>query len=126
MSYVQCFLYFVSSSINVSIFHNTWLGTFWTNLIDLFVFVILWIIELLNFGRLMLNIRPRNVLAIICSNNFSVLFCFILPLVGFLLPVCLYTLYCTTCFYSAVYFSSVIYFSFSSWRESILIYLQAH
>ena len=28
LPYVQCFLYLVSSSINVSIFHITWLGTF--------------------------------------------------------------------------------------------------
>ena len=28
LSYVQCFLYLVSSSINVSIFHSTWLDTF--------------------------------------------------------------------------------------------------
>ena len=33
LSYVQCFLYFVSSSINVSIFHITWLDTFWTDLV---------------------------------------------------------------------------------------------
>ena len=30
LSYVQCFLYFVSSSINVSVFLITWLDTFWT------------------------------------------------------------------------------------------------
>ena len=30
LSYVQCFLYLVSP-INVSIFHITWLGTFWTD-----------------------------------------------------------------------------------------------
>ena len=30
LSYVQCFLYLVSSSINVSIFHIAWLDTFWT------------------------------------------------------------------------------------------------
>ena len=30
LSYVQCFLYLVSS-INVSIFHITWLDTFWTD-----------------------------------------------------------------------------------------------
>ena len=29
---VPCFLYLVSSSINVSIFHITWLDTFWTDL----------------------------------------------------------------------------------------------
>ena len=30
---VQCFLCLVSSSINVSIFHSTWLDSFWTDLI---------------------------------------------------------------------------------------------
>ena len=29
MSHVPCFLYLVCSSTNVSIFHSTWLGTFW-------------------------------------------------------------------------------------------------
>ena len=29
LSYVQCFLYLVSSSIKVAIFHSTWLDTFW-------------------------------------------------------------------------------------------------
>ena len=33
LSHVQCFLYLVSSSINVSVFHITWLDTFWTDLI---------------------------------------------------------------------------------------------
>ena len=33
LSYVQCFLSLVSSSINVSIFHITWLDTFQTDLI---------------------------------------------------------------------------------------------
>ena len=33
LSYAQCFLYFVSSSINVFIFHITWLVTFWTDLV---------------------------------------------------------------------------------------------
>ena len=32
LSFVQCFLYLVSSSINVSVFHITWLDTFWTDL----------------------------------------------------------------------------------------------
>ena len=31
-SYVQCFVYLVSSSIDVSIFHSAWLDTFWTDL----------------------------------------------------------------------------------------------
>ena len=33
--YIQCFLYLVSSAVNVSIFHITWLDTFWTDLIYL-------------------------------------------------------------------------------------------
>ena len=33
LSYVQCFLYHLSSSINVYIFHIAWLDTFWTDLI---------------------------------------------------------------------------------------------
>ena len=32
LSCVQCFLYLVSSSVNVSIFHIAWLDTFWTDL----------------------------------------------------------------------------------------------
>ena len=35
LSYIQCFLYLVSSSINVSIFHITWLDTFWTDCVHL-------------------------------------------------------------------------------------------
>ena len=34
LSYVQCFLYLISSSIDVSIFHITWLDTFWTDLVE--------------------------------------------------------------------------------------------
>ena len=33
LSYVQCFLYLVSSPINVSIFHTAWLDNFWTDLV---------------------------------------------------------------------------------------------
>ena len=33
MCCVQCFLYLVSSSINISIFHITWLDTLWTGLV---------------------------------------------------------------------------------------------
>ena len=33
LSYVQCFLYLVSSSVNGSIFYITWLDPVWTNLI---------------------------------------------------------------------------------------------
>ena len=35
LSYAQCFLYLVSSAINVSIFHITWLDRFWTDQIML-------------------------------------------------------------------------------------------
>ena len=31
LSCAQCFLYLVSSTINVSIFHITWLDTLWTD-----------------------------------------------------------------------------------------------
>ena len=34
LSCVQCFFYLGSSSINISIFHITWLDTFWTDLIN--------------------------------------------------------------------------------------------
>ena len=33
LSYVQCFLYPVSSTINVSVLHIAWLDTFWTDLV---------------------------------------------------------------------------------------------
>ena len=33
LSYVQSFLYLVTSSINVSIFHSMWVDTFWIDLI---------------------------------------------------------------------------------------------
>ena len=33
LSYVPCFLYLISTSINVSIFHITWLDNFWTDLV---------------------------------------------------------------------------------------------
>ena len=33
LSHAQCFLYLVSSSINVSIFHSAWLDSFWTYLL---------------------------------------------------------------------------------------------
>ena len=36
LSYIQCFLYLVFPSINVSIFHITWLDTFWTDYIYVF------------------------------------------------------------------------------------------
>ena len=39
LSYVQCFLYLLSSSINVSIFHITWLDTFLTDLIYVYIYV---------------------------------------------------------------------------------------
>ena len=34
VGHVQCFLYLVSSSINVSIFHTIWLDTFYTDLVN--------------------------------------------------------------------------------------------
>ena len=38
LSYVQCFLYVVSSSINVSIFHSTWLDVFWKDHIYVYIY----------------------------------------------------------------------------------------
>ena len=37
LSHVQCFLYLVSSLINVSIFHIIWMGTFWTELLYILI-----------------------------------------------------------------------------------------
>ena len=39
LSYVHSFLYLVSSWINVSIFHSTWLDTFWTGLMFTYISV---------------------------------------------------------------------------------------
>ena len=39
LSYVQYFLYLVFLSINASIFHITWLDTFWTDLVYIGVYV---------------------------------------------------------------------------------------
>ena len=41
LSYVQCFLYLRSSSINVSIFHSTWLDTFWTDCMYIYMSIYL-------------------------------------------------------------------------------------
>ena len=35
LSCIHCFLYLLSSPIDVSVFHSTWLDTFWTDLIFL-------------------------------------------------------------------------------------------
>ena len=40
LSYVQCSLYVVSSSINVTIFHITWLDTVWTDLVRINIMII--------------------------------------------------------------------------------------
>ena len=48
LSYVQCFLCLLSSSINVSIFHSTWLDTFWTD----FVACEKWFVIFFNLGFL--------------------------------------------------------------------------
>ena len=41
LSCVQCFLYLISSSINVSIFHITWLDTFWIDLLVYWGYILL-------------------------------------------------------------------------------------
>ena len=45
LSYVQCFLYLVSSLINVSSVQSTWLDTFWPGLV-LFCIVVLFVSSL--------------------------------------------------------------------------------
>ena len=47
-NYVQCFLYFISSSISVSIFHITCLDTFWTHLIYVYQIIMLYTSNLYN------------------------------------------------------------------------------
>ena len=44
LSYVQCFLYLVSSSINVFIFHSIWLDVFWKD-----IYIFWWIYKLYIF-----------------------------------------------------------------------------
>ena len=56
LSYIQCFLYPVSSSVNVSVFHSTWLDTFWTDLVD-------WIM------MLMTKSNTKVALFILCSEE---------------------------------------------------------
>ena len=46
LSYVQCFLYLLSSSINVSIFYIMWLNTIWKELIQ-YAKLVVWIKEVL-------------------------------------------------------------------------------
>ena len=42
LSYVQCFLNLVSSSVNVSVLHITWLNTIWT---DIWIFIyVMWVL----------------------------------------------------------------------------------
>ena len=38
LSYVRCFLYFISSSVNASVFHSIWLDTFWSDLVCFMLF----------------------------------------------------------------------------------------
>ena len=43
LPYAQCFLYLVASSINVSIFHSTWLDTFWADCICMIIYLSTWL-----------------------------------------------------------------------------------
>ena len=45
LSYVQCFLCLVSLSVSVSIFHITWLDTFWVDLIEYICFSLIAVIQ---------------------------------------------------------------------------------
>ena len=59
LSHVQCFLYLVSSSRNVSIFHITWPDTFWTGLVYLCIYYLL------------LNSRPCILIYVCVSRYFT-------------------------------------------------------
>ena len=39
LSHVQCFLYLISSSINVSIFLSVWLDTLWTDYTHIYIYI---------------------------------------------------------------------------------------
>ena len=56
LSHIQCFLYLVSSSINVSIFHIIWLDTFWTDFIYSF-----WYMYVLNKQHVLFFLIPSKV-----------------------------------------------------------------
>lgn len=76
----------------------------------LFVFIILWLIELLGFGRLMLNIRPGKLLAMI---SFSVLFFHTshsgIPIMYMFVHFILYFMFLKCCsFFFSHFFSSVL------------------
>ena len=53
LSYVQCFLYLVSPSINVSTFNITWQDTFWTD----FICVILYMCIDIIFGDICICVQ---------------------------------------------------------------------
>ena len=69
LSYIQCFLYLVSSSINVSIFHIMWLDSFCTDIYMLYLeFLLIWCIywciyssmrkkEILLFATMWINLE---------------------------------------------------------------------
>ena len=56
-SYVQCFLYLVSSSINVFIFYIIWLDTFWKDHIYIAAFLATcllmatWVVSILGYCK---------------------------------------------------------------------------
>ena len=64
LSCVQRFLYFVSSSINVSIFHSAWLDAFWMDLAyvsPMFVSIIKAAHDLINkFGKIQKNRKMKK------------------------------------------------------------------
>ena len=66
LSCAQCFLYLGSSSINVSIFHITWLDTFWTILIFHYILIFFkWYSNFLDESYP----PPREILHVQCSTK---------------------------------------------------------
>ena len=63
LSCVQCFLYLVSSSENVSIFHSTWLDTFWTDwYIYVYMCVCIFSGNLFAFSNYFSFVKKHNVI----------------------------------------------------------------
>ena len=60
LSFVQCFLYLVSSSVNVSIFHITWLYAFWIDLISVDKTHVLHLLIRILKGNATLFIKIKN------------------------------------------------------------------
>ena len=76
LSYVQCFLYVVSSSVNICIFHITWMDSFWTDLrVPVLYSAFLWLFS--NYPFVLVNPFPFPLVtpAFLSSENCQSVFC---------------------------------------------------